>query len=180
MSLLQWLQDSGFGQFIASSSWANLILLCLHAIGMSVVVGILWMLDLRILGFPKSLPLAAFRPLMRLAWVGFAVNAASGILLFSGAATRFIINSDFQWKMLLMLLGGLSVWVLQRSIGLASREPAVQQGVQRLPGPQSLQDPQGTGFSSRTKIVAAVSFLFWLGVILFGRQIAYTLARPTA
>ena len=177
MSLLQWLQDSGFGQFIESSAWANLILLCFHAIGMSVVVGILWMLDLRVLGFPKSLPLATFRPLMRLAWVGFAVNAASGILLFSGAATRFIINTDFQLKMLLMLLGGLSVWVLQRSLGLAWLEPADQHGRQGLHGLQAITGPS---FSSGAKIVAAVSFLFWLGVILFGRQIAYTLARPTS
>lgn len=168
MSLLQWLQDSGFGQFIESSTWANLILLCFHAIGMSVVVGILWMLDLRVLGFPKSLPLATFRPLMRLAWLGFALNAASGILLFSGAGTRFIINTDFQLKMLLMLLGGLSVWVLQRSLGRAWRETDPGRG------------QQVASFPSGARIVAAFSFLFWLGVILFGRQIAYTLARPTA
>jgi hypothetical protein len=132
---------------------------------MGIVVGILWMLDLRVLGFPKSLPLSTFRPLMRLAWLGFIVNATSGVLLFTGAATRFIINTDFQLKMLLMVLGGLSVYALQRSLGAAWRDPQAQ---------------QSTVVSAGTKVVAAVSFLFWAGVILFGRQIAYTLARPTA
>ncbi|HTW74409.1 MAG TPA: hypothetical protein VMD56_05750 [Steroidobacteraceae bacterium] len=165
MQFLQWLENTAFGQFIASSAWANLVLLCLHAVGMGVVVGILWMLDLRVLGFPKGLPLATFRPLMRLAWLGFLVNATSGILMFSGAATRFIINTDFQLKMLLILLGGISVLVLQRSLALAARDCA---------GGEILDAPPGL------KILAAFSLLFWLGVILFGRQIAYTLARPAA
>jgi hypothetical protein len=165
MGFLQWLENTGFAQFIASSTWANLVLLCLHALGMGVLVGILWILDLRVLGFPRSLPFAAFRPLVRLAWLGFVVNAVSGILLFTGAATRFIINTDFQLKMLLMALAGLSVLVLQRSLAHAA------------------PNPQGSDVlvvSPLAKIVAALSFLFWFGVILFGRQIAYTLARPAA
>lgn len=165
MGFLQWLENTGFGQFIASSAWANLALLCFHAVGMGVVVGILWMLDLRVLGFPKSLPFTAFRPLMRLAWLGFLVNAASGILMFSGEATRFIINTDFQLKMLLIVLGGLSVLILQRSLRAAARNPEGSETLVVSPG---------------VKVVAAFSFLFWLGVILFGRQIAYTLARPAA
>ena len=165
MGFLQWLENTGCAQFIASSTWANLVLLCLHALGMGVVVGILWILDLRVLGFARSLPLAVFKPLTRLAWLGFIVNAASGILMFAGAATRFIINTDFQLKMLLMALAGLSVLVLQRSLAEAAR------------------NPEGSDIlvvSPLVKIVAAFSFLFWFGVILFGRQIAYTLARPAA
>ena len=170
MSLLQWLQDSGFSQYIESSTWANLVLLCFHAVGMSVVVGILWVLDLRVLGFPRSLPLSAFRPLVRLAWLGFILNAASGLLLFAGAATRFIVNTDFQLKMLLILLGGLSVLALRSSISEAWRAEATADAGQGA----------GVQFSAAAKITAAVSLAFWCGVILFGRQIAYTLARPAA
>lgn len=165
MGFLQWLENTDFSQFIASSTWASLVLLCLHAIGMGVVVGILWVLDLRVLGFARSLPFAAFKPLMRLAWLRFIVNAASGILLFSGAATRFIINTDFQLKMLLMALAGLSVLLLQRSLAVAARSPETSDVLVVPPA---------------AKVVAAFSFLFWFGVILFGRQIAYTLARPAA
>lgn len=166
MSLLLWLQDSAFGQFIESDSWANLLLLCLHAIGMGIVVGTLWMLDLRVLGFPRSLPFSCLRPLLRLAWLGFLVNAASGLLMFCGAATRFIVNTDFQLKMLLILAGGLSVWGLRRSLGPAWPARAAPGEPVRVP--------------PAAKLVAAVSFLFWMGVIVFGRQIAYTLARPAA
>lgn len=170
MSLLQWLQDSAFGQFIESSTWANLTLLCCHALGMSVLVGVLWMLDLRVLGFPHGLPLSTFRPLLRLAWSGFLLNAASGLLMFCGASTRFIVNVDFQLKMLLIVLGGLSVLALRRALGhawpTAASAQAVASGELR--------------FSAAARLIAAVSFLFWVGVILFGRQIAYTLARPAA
>jgi hypothetical protein len=170
MSLLQSLQDSGFGQFIESSTWANLALLCCHALGMSVLVGILWLLDLRVLGFPRSLPLSTFRPLLRLAWCGFLLNAASGILMFCGSATRFIVNTDFQLKMLLITLGGLSLLALRRSLGQAWPVTASGQGTRA----------EGVVFPAAARLFAAASFLFWLGVILCGRQIAYTLARPAA
>ncbi|MGH8141437.1 MAG: DUF6644 family protein [Steroidobacteraceae bacterium] len=160
MSFLQWLENSGVGQFIESNPWANLVLLCLHALGMGAVVGILWILDLRVLGYPKSLPLSTFKPLMRIAWWGFVINAVSGILMFAGAATRFIINTDFRLKMLLIVLGGVSVLILQRSLAV---------------GPQ---DAEPMVMPAGAKVLAACSFLFWLGVIIFGRQIAYTLARP--
>jgi hypothetical protein len=169
MSLLHWLQDSGLGQYLESSAWANLVLLCFHALGMSVVVGILWILDLRVLGFARSLPLSAFRPLVRLAWLGFIVNAASGLLLFAGAATRFIINTDFQLKMLLMVLGGLSVLALRACLREAWRE-----------GSATADCAANAEFSAAARIAAALSLLLWSGVILFGRQIAYTLARPAA
>jgi hypothetical protein len=170
MSLLQWLQDSAFGQFIESSSWANLALLCCHALGMSVLVGVVWMLDLRVLGFPNRLPLSTFRPLLRLAWVGFLVNAASGLLMFSGASTRFIVNADFQLKMLLIVLGGLSVLALRRALGQAWPTAG---------SPQALA-PGQVRFSATARLIAVASILCWLGVILLGRQIAYTLARPAA
>lgn len=175
MSLLQSLQDSGFSQYIESSTWANLVLLCFHALGMSVVVGILWMLDLRVLGFPRSLPLSAFRPLVRLAWLGFIVNAASGLLMFAGAATRFIVNTDFQLKMLLILLAGLSVLALRQSVRQAWHAEGAA-----MTGPADPVTAADIEFSAAAKVIAAVSLVFWCGVILFGRQIAYTLARPAA
>jgi hypothetical protein len=123
-----------------------------------------------VLGFPQGLPLSTFRPLLRLAWGGFLLNAASGLLMFCGAATRFILNADFQLKMLLIALGWLSVLALRRALG------------QAWPGVASPRagQPAGVQFSAAARLIAAASFLFWLGVILFGRQIAYTLARPAA
>ena len=168
MSFLQWLQDSSLGQLIASSSWANLILLCFHALGMSVLVGVLWMLSLRTLGLFRGLPFEAFRPLMGLAWLGFFINAVSGVLMFTGAGPRFIINTDFQLKMLMIALGGLSVLVLRRTL-----RPVWPQAA-----PLDVAVRASALTSVGAKTAALLCLLFWLAVILFGRQIAYTLARP--
>jgi hypothetical protein len=161
VEFLTWLEATAVAQFVASDPYAYPTLLCMHALGMGTVVGIVWMLDLRVLGFPKSLPLSTFRPLTNVAWAGFGLNALSGILLFTGAATRTIVNTNFQLKLLLIALGGFSVWLIHRSISEAQWEDGE------------------AAFSARAKVIAFLSILFWLGATVAGRYIAYTLAAPS-
>ena len=160
MEFLSWLENTGVAQFLAGDPYAYPVLLCMHAVGMGTVVGIIWMLDLRVLGFPRSLPLSTFEPLIKLAWLGFAMNALSGVFLFATAATRTVINTNFQLKLLFILLGGVCVWALQRSV--ADVDP---------------ENGEAT-FSARSKTIALVSMLLWLGATIAGRYIAYTLAAP--
>lgn len=51
------------------------------------------------------------------------MNAASWILMFTGAATRFIINTDFQMKLLLMALAGRLTLIRNIRGSLDSRSP---------------------------------------------------------
>lgn len=62
--------------------------------------------------------------------------------------------------MLLIVLVGVLVFVLQRWLAAAA------------------EDADALVVSVGARILAGCSFLLWLGVIIFGRQIAYTLARP--
>jgi len=71
LEALSWLETSALGQWVASDPYAEPVLLCFHAIGMGVVVGIVWMFDLRILGAPPRYPMAAFATLQRVGWAGF-------------------------------------------------------------------------------------------------------------
>jgi len=158
MDGLVWLESSALGQWVASDTYAEPVLLCFHAIGMGVVVGIVWMFDLRILGAPPRYPMKIFETLKRVGWAGFFMNLISGAVLFCGYGSRLIVNTEFQLKMLFVLLGGLSVWGLSRIIGR--------------------QGPDGP-YSTAAKGVAVISGLMWLLAIFTGRYIAYTLAPPS-
>ncbi|MGH8142702.1 MAG: hypothetical protein ACREU2_09325, partial [Steroidobacteraceae bacterium] len=62
--LLDWMQALPISEWITDSNWGFPIMLVLHSWGMAAVVGILVMLDLRILGLVRIAPLSAFQPMM--------------------------------------------------------------------------------------------------------------------
>lgn len=158
MGFLTWLQETPFAQFLGSDPYAYPIMLCFHAVGMAAVVGLVWVMSVRVLGYPKGLSVAAFDRMSMIALWGFALNALSGLLIFSTEATRVIVNLEFQLKMAAILIGGFAVWYMQRAIR------------QSEPGTES--------FSLSAKIIAVLASAAWLAAIVFGRQIAYTIKPP--
>ena len=159
MGFLTWLQETGIAQFLLVDPYAFPILLVLHSLGMAAVVGLVWVMTLRVLGFPAGLSPQTFRRMTDIALWGFALNFVSGFLLFMTEATRVIVNTEFQLKMLGILIGIISVWFL----GRASRV---------------LPDDDGASFSTPAKIAAIVTSLAWIAAIFFGRQIADTIKPP--
>jgi hypothetical protein len=147
-ALSTWVRESNYGYYIMLNG---------HAIGMALVVGVVLMLDLRVLGFASELPLSLFDRLLTVGWVGFALNFASGFVLFAAQGPRYLANLPFLIKIVLIVLGGFAMWALGRM--LRTSEPKLA-----LPS------------SGRT--FAAFSILFWVGAIAAGRLIAYTLAPP--
>lgn len=158
MGFLTWLQETEFAQFLASDPYAYPVLLCFHAIGMATVVGLVWVMSARVLGYPRLLPISIFQRLSTLALWGFAINALSGLLIFSTEATRVIDNTEFIIKMICIVLGGVFAWYITR----AARQ--IEPGTDSFPLP--------------ARIVAVLASLMWLLAIIYGRQIAYTIKPP--
>ena len=98
-----WLETTPIAQLVALSLWAYPALLSLHIIGLAIVVGIFSMRDLRLLGIAHGVEPTAFISLGKLAWIGFTINALSGILLFTSQATIFITSIPFLSKSVLLL-----------------------------------------------------------------------------
>ncbi len=159
MGFLTWLQETEFAQFVASDPYLYPVLLCLHSIGMAGVVGLVWVMSARVFGYPKGLSIATFERMSTLALWGFAINTLSGLLIFSTEATRVIVNLEFQLKMACILLGGIAVWLMLRTVRRADPEAALD-------------------FPPAVKIIALIASLAWLLAIIFGRQIAYTIKPP--
>jgi hypothetical protein len=140
------------------SSWVYYSLLAVHAIGMAGVVGSTYMLCLRVLGYAQGVAVADIGRLRAVAWAGFLANAISGVMLFCCDAVTLAFNGTFQIKMISIVLGGIAVWVLWRTVG---RDPS--------------QEDSYFTYGAGAKAIAITTFAFWTAAIIFGRHIAYTI-----
>ena len=159
MNFLQSLQQSPIGDWVRSSDYGYYICLAGHAIGMGVVVGAVFMLCIRVLGFSKEQPLLQFEPLFNIAKVGFALNAATGVALFMANGPNLSKNIPFFIKLSFIAIGGLLLVLLWRRL---MDERAV------------VIDANGPA-SSQTKALAGVTLACWFIAIMAGRIIGYTI-----
>lgn len=151
--MLDYLSQTALILWVAESDWGYPIVLTLHSIGMALVVGILFMFDLRILGLAKRIPFGAFDTFFPIAWIGFIINLISGTLLFLANSAAFLTNTAFLTKIALLCGAGIVAWLLGR------------------------RDDLNTGSalaSAASRTLAAASLLLLLGAITAGRIIAYT------
>jgi uncharacterized membrane protein len=144
-SLQQW----PFAIFVRESPWAYPTLEVVHLVGLALVFGTLWLVELRLLGRLREFePTALARAALPWTLAGFALSVASGLLLFASRADEFIANPAFLAKMGLILAAGVNAAVLHTRGRL---------------------DPDRRA----TRIQAAASLVLWLAVIACGRWIAY-------
>ena len=127
-----------------------------HYIGLSMLVGGIMLIDLRLLGFARNLPLRSMIGLVPWVWAGFIVNAASGTLIFIYGATGFSQNTAFRIKMVLMLIAGINAMIFTVAAARTGRSWIDAGNV-----PTSI------------KVIATASFVLWLGVVTMGRWMAY-------
>ena len=80
LAISTWLRESG-------SVWAYPTVLTAHTLGMGILVGANAALDLRLLGVAPEVPLGPMAVLYRPFWIGVAVSAATGVMLFCADAT---------------------------------------------------------------------------------------------
>jgi hypothetical protein len=154
---LVWLSSTEFARWIneSESVFGYSGVLFLHTFGLAIVVGMSAAIDLRLLGVASRMSVTAIRPLFRYMWLGFCVNALSGVMLFAADAPRKAENPLFELKLALVAIGVALMAVIQRRLLQA------ESGVSR-------QDSH-SGF----RMLAIASLLSWAAAIAAGRLIAY-------
>jgi hypothetical protein len=96
------LEASSLGAAMRDSTFFYPIVNILHLIGLVMVLGGIGLLDLRMLGLARQLPLAGVYGLLTgTAVAGVCVQMGSGFLLFASDATALIANDALLLKMLL-------------------------------------------------------------------------------
>lgn len=149
----QTIEESGLSNWVRDNPfWA---ILSIHALGMALLAGASSIVDLRLLGFARDLPLAPLKRLYTVVWAGFWIQVVSGVLLLIGYPTKSFTNYDFYIKMVLIAIA----MVVKRQI---------QTKVFSNP---DLNDKE---MAARGRTLALVSLLLWVGVITAGRMLAYT------
>lgn len=105
-SVLAQLEQSGLAIWIRESGvlYAYPLILFLHTIGLSTLVGLNAAIDLRLLGFGAGIPLQSLARTFALMWAGLALNAVTGSLLFISDATKHASNPAFYVKLVFVAL----------------------------------------------------------------------------
>src|SRR5438034_10496776 len=110
---LQTIEDTGLSTWLreSESPFAFYFVLLFHTFGLALLVGANAVLDLRLLGVQREIPLAPLKRLFGIMWSGFAINAASGVLLLIAYPTKALTNPVFYTKLTLI---ALAVWVMTK------------------------------------------------------------------
>jgi hypothetical protein len=110
MELLEAIEASAYPTFVRESPslWAYTFVLSLHAMGLAIVVGFSAAIALRLLGFARAIPLAPLGRLFPVMYVGFWINALSGLALLAANATGMLTNPLFYAKFV-FIVGGVLV-----------------------------------------------------------------------
>jgi len=105
MATLQWLEDTAFSDWVLTSTIGFPLMLSLHAVGMAVAVGLILVLDLRLLGAFDVISYSFLRRALVLSWTGFTINFFSGLALFVPRGIEYVGDPAFLSKILLVTLG---------------------------------------------------------------------------
>lgn len=155
MAFLRSLQDSAFTDWFlgTDSIWTYPTVLTLHGIGMAMLVGASIVVHVRVLGVGAAMPLVRLRALSRVVWLGFAINLASGLVLFVTEAADRAVDVTFYVKLSSITL---ALW-----LGAAVR--------------RRLMDPTDEPHAARAtdRWLALSSLVLWTVAIVAGRLMAY-------
>ncbi|MEQ1948518.1 MAG: hypothetical protein ABL995_15105 [Bryobacteraceae bacterium] len=149
LDFFQALENTGFSTWIRESGsiWAYPIVLTLHTIGLGMLVGFNWAVDLRLLGVGEQIPVLSMDRFFPWMWWGFWINAASGLVLTIADATTKMTSWVFGVKLALI---ACAIIVLRQ----IHKQVFVKQ-------------------SSDGKALAAISLVLWILATTAGRLMAY-------
>jgi len=155
----EWLSTTFLSVFIQNhNSWAIPTIQSIHIVGIAIVLGSVFMIDLRLLGWAgmdQTVPqtTSRFGP-----WLTGALwlMLGTGILMVIGEPVRELITFSFWLKMFLVAVGTVIAVIFQR---------AVRKHEHQWEG--TLAERKGV------KWLAVLTFLIWACIIILGRLIAY-------
>jgi len=94
------------GSFVTDTPWMWPTCETLHFVGLSLLCGVVFLVDLRVLGVMRGVSFAALHRLLPWAALGFGLNVLTGMLFFVGIPGQYIHNPSFYWKIGLVMLAG--------------------------------------------------------------------------
>ena len=158
-TLFKALQASPLGSTISQSTWMFPTIETVHVVAIATVIGTIAMVDLRLLGVAsKGRPASALiREFLPWTWGGFALALVTGSLLFTSRAADYMALPAFLAKFVIMAMAAANMLVFHLT---AKRRIAAW----------DLGRP-ATG----ARVAGGLSLLMWAAIVVFGRQVGFSL-----
>jgi hypothetical protein len=158
MDLMQALEQKPFAVAIAESPWLFPFLETVHVLALTVVVGSVAMMDLRLLGIgSKDRAITELTgSVLKWTWSAFAVAATCGALLFSSKATTYFANVPFRIKVLCLGFAAVNMLLFHF---VTARD---------IHGWDTGKPPP------RARAAGAISLVLWVIIVATGRWIGFT------
>jgi len=148
-AFFRWCVNTPVAHLIKQSMWGFAILETIHIIGLTLLLGSIFVVNLAVLGWGMRQPAERVaKEAARWGLAGFGLMVCSGVPMFMSAATSYSASIPFLVKMMLLAAGLL-----------------LQFALYKLPGMYN--------GSAAGKIAAGLSLACWFGVAYSGRAIAF-------
>jgi hypothetical protein len=158
LAMMTWLEHRPFAIAIAESTWLFPIVETVHVLALTVVVGSVAMMDLRLLGVGSKDRAASevISSSLPWAWSAFAVAFGAGSMMFSSKAATYYVNVPFRIKMLCLALAAVNMLFFHffTARGMAAWDRGTPPRAARL--------------------AAACSLTLWVVIVATGRWIGFT------
>ena len=140
-------------QVMVNSTWAWPAAETIHFLGLSLSIGMLLAINLRLIGVMPTVPFADMHRLLPWAMLGFGANLITGMLFFVGQPGQYVDSTPFHWKVIFLLIAGanfLYLTVFKRA-----------------------WETDGSDSRFADKVMAVSSIAAWIFVLVAGRMLPF-------
>ena len=127
----------------------------LHFIGLPLLIGAAGLIDLRLMGLTRSVPIGAVVQMRKWAAVGVAITVVTGALFFIGAPDQYIHNPAWKAKLLFLAVAMVNVAIFETTQG------------------KRMLELSADADTRSSKVAGAVSMASWFLVLYFGRMLPF-------
>src|SRR5258705_6830863 len=157
---MEWLQAGSLATFIHQTKWVFTTIEVIHVMAISLVLGTIAMVDLRLLGLAstrRSFTELA-RPVLKWTWEAFVLAAITGSLLLISQAVSYFETTTFKIKLFIMFVAAVNMLIF---------EFVTVRGV--LEWDKNPKPP------AAARLAGGISLACWILVFVFGRWTGFTL-----
>jgi hypothetical protein len=156
---LSWMESSALGQLMRDAGpWSYAVVNLSHVLGVAALFGSILVLDLRLLGLWRRVPLGALSSCtVPVGKAGIALALGTGVLLLATNATEYIGNPFLLLKFPAIALGLINVFALSRTAAWKARADRELSPAER----------------TQLRVMGGISLVCWLTAVTAGRMIAY-------
>jgi hypothetical protein len=154
--VIVWLKSTELSRQMMTQPWLWPIMETFHFVGLTLVIGIAGLFDLRLMGVTRAVSVEAAMSMRGWAALGVAISLVTGTMFFVGAPEQYMPNPAFWGKLFFLAVAMLNIAFFETWIGRKMLTVG--------PGEQT---------PLSFKVTGAVSMASWFLVLYFGRMLPF-------